>query len=94
VPKTFELPEPLLHRAEAAAADEGCPLEHWVALSIEAKVTAHEETARALAASEAALKAFASRLQRLPDGSLFNPDGIDDEGFFATLENLRSGRLP
>lgn len=93
MPKAFELPEPLLRRAEAAAADEGRPLEDWVALAVEAKAAAHEEAARADAASEAALKAFASRLQRMPDGSYFNPDGIDDEGFFETLESLRSGRL-
>ena len=91
--KTFELPEPLLHRAAAAAADEGWALERWVQLTIEAKVTAHEEIVRALAASDAALKAFASRLQVLPNGSLYNPDGIDNEGFFDTLQNLRSGRL-
>lgn len=93
MPKTFDLLEPLLRRAEAAAADEGCALERWVELAIEAKVTAHEDTARALADSDAALKAFASRLQVLPDGSLYNPDGIEDEGFFETLESLRSGRL-
>jgi hypothetical protein len=29
----------------------------------------------------------------LPDGSLYNPNGIEDEGFFETLEDLRSGRL-
>lgn len=94
MPKTFDLPDSLLRRAEAAAAEAGRPLADWVALAVEAKVTAHEETARALAASDAALKAFASRLQVLPDGSLYNPDGIEDEGFFETLENLRSGRLP
>ncbi len=94
MPKTFDLPEPLLHRAEAAAAEEGRLLADWVALAVEAKVTAHEETARALAASDAALKALASRLQVMPDGSLYNPDGIEDEGFFERLQNLRSARLP
>ena len=54
--KTFELPEVLLNRAQAAAA-------------------------------------FAARLQREPDGSYCNPDGIEDERFFETLESLRSGRL-
>lgn len=94
MPKTFELPEPLLHRAEAAAADEGCALERWVELAIYARVTAHEESARALAASDAALKALASRLQVMPDGSLYNPDGIEDEAFFETLESLRAPRRP
>ena len=93
MPKTFDLPDTLLRRAEAAAAGAGLPLEDWLALAIEAKATAHEEAARADAASEAALKAFASRLQRMPDGSYFNPDGIEDEGFFEALESLRSGRL-
>lgn len=93
MPKTFELPEALRHRAEAAAADEGRTLEDWVALAVEAKAAAHEEAFRALAASAAASEAFAARLRRMPDGSYFNPDGIEDEGFFETLENLRSGRL-
>ncbi len=64
-----------------------------MALAVEAKAAAHEEVARALAASEAALKAFESSLQRMPDGSYFNPDGIEDEGFFEALESLRTGRL-
>ena len=93
MPKMFELPEPLLLRAETAAADAGLPLEDWVMLAVEAKTAAHEEAARAHAASEAASKAFASRLQRMPDGSYFNPDGIEDEVFFEILESLRSGRV-
>ena len=93
MPKTFDLPEPLLHRAEATAAAEGRPLGDWVVIAVEAKVAAHEEAARALAASEAASKAFAARLRLMPVGSYFNPDGIDDEGFFEILESLRSGRL-
>lgn len=93
MPKTLELPEPLLHRAETAVVDAGLPLADWVALAVEAKAAAHEESARARAASEAALNAFAARLQLMPDGSYFNPDGIEDEGFFETLEILRTGRL-
>lgn len=93
MPKTFDLPETLLRRAEAAAAAEGRSLADWVALAVEVKAAAHEEAALARAASEAALNAFAARLQLMPDGSYFNPDGIEDEAFFETLESLRTGRL-
>ena len=47
---------------------------------------------RANAAREAAMQAFAASLQRLPDGTYFNPDEIEDEGFFEPLESRNSGR--
>ena len=93
MPKTFDLPDTLLQRAEAAAADEGLLLHEWLWLAIEAKAAAHEAAVSADAACEAAQQAFAASLQRLPDGTYFNPDGIEDEGFFETLESLRAGRL-
>ena len=42
MPKIFDLPEPLLRRAETAAADAGLPLEDFVMLAVEAKTAAHE----------------------------------------------------
>ena len=69
------------------------PLADWVALAVEAKAAAQEEAARAFVQSDAAMKAFAARLQLLPDGTCFNPDGIEDEGFFEALESMRSDRL-
>ncbi len=42
-----------------------------------------------------AWQAYFRKLQRLPDGSYYNPDGIDDEGFFEELERFRAeSRFP
>lgn len=32
---------------------------------------------------------WSAKLERLPDGTWFNPDGIQDESFFETLEAMR-----
>lgn len=37
-----------------------------------------------------AWQAYFRKLQRLPDGSYYNPDGIDDEAFFEELERFRA----
>ena len=87
---TFDLPEPLLRRAKAAAAHQGRPLRDLVADAIEGKLVADEAAARAASQRDNAWKAFTKRLQKLPDGSFFNPDGIDDEGFFESLEGVRA----
>ena len=36
-----------------------------------------------------AWQSYLSALQHLPDGSCYNPDGIDDETFFEELERFR-----
>ena len=92
MPNAFDLPESLQLRAEAAAANEGRPLQEWLLLAIETKVAAHEAAVRADAASVAALQAFGASLERQPDGTYFNPNGIEDEGYFETLKNLHAGR--
>ena len=89
---TFDLPEALLRRAKAAAAHQGRPLRDLVAEAIEGKLSADEAVARVNAERDNAWKAFTSRLQKLPDGSYFNPEGIEDEGFFETLEMIRAER--
>jgi hypothetical protein len=87
---TFDLPEPLLRRAKAAAAHQGRPLRDLVAEAIEVKLTTDEATARGKGERDNAWKAFSSRLQKLPDGTYFNPEGIEDESFFETLEMIRT----
>ena len=89
---TFDLPEPLLRRAKAVAAHQGRPLRDLVAEAIEGKLSADENAARSGAARESAWKAFSARLQKLPDGTYFNPESIDDESFFKTLETIRAER--
>ena len=87
---TFDLPEPLLRRAKAAAAHQGRPLRDLVAEALEGKLSADEAVARADAERGNAWKAFSSRLQKLPDGSYYNPEGIEDESFFQALEMIRA----
>lgn len=91
---TFDLPEPLLRRAKAAAAHQGRPLRDLVAEAIDAKLAA-DDALRGAATSIPALpdhgwKAFAARLVKQDDGSWVNPDGIDDERFFQALEDIRA----
>ena len=87
---TFDLPEPLLRRAKAAAAHQGRPLRDLVAEAIDAKLSAD------LAATRSALKqpneweTYKAQLVQQPDGSWFNPNGIDDERFFQALEDIRA----
>lgn len=87
---TFDLPEPLLRRAKAAAAHQGRPLRDLVAEAIEGKLSADEAVARAADERNNAWRAFTQRLQKLPDGTYYNPDGIDDERFFEALEAIRA----
>ena len=87
---TFDLPESLLRRAKAAAAHQGRPLRDLVAEAIEVKLTTDESAARSEAERDNAWKAFSSRLQKLPDGTYFNPEGIEDESFFETLKMIRA----
>ncbi|MDP1692321.1 MAG: hypothetical protein Q8L49_10295 [Burkholderiaceae bacterium] len=87
---TFDLPEPLLRRAKAVAAHQGRPLRDLVAEAIEGKLSADESAARSIATRNSAWKAFSSRLQKLPDGSYFNPESIEDESFFKSLEAIRA----
>lgn len=87
---TFDLPEPLLRRAKAAAAHQGRPLRDLVADALESKLSADDALARAAAEQDNAWAAFTLRLQKLPDGTYFNPEGIADEGFFEALDLVRA----
>ena len=89
---TFDLPEPLLRRAKAAAAHQGRPLRDLVAAALESKLAADDAAAQADAARDNAWAAFQARLQKQPDGSYFNPDGIEDTAFFEALDTIRAER--
>ena len=90
---TFDLPESLLRRAKAAAAHQGRPLRDLVAEAIDAKLAADRAAARAVSKQSNEWDAFKAQLIQQPDGSWFNPNGIDDEGFFEALEEVRHERL-
>lgn len=89
---TFDLPEPLLRRAKAAAAHQGRPLRDLVAAALESKLAADDAAAQADAARDNAWAAFQARLQKQPDGSYINPDGIEDTAFFEALHTIRAER--
>lgn len=91
---SFDLPENLLRRAKALAAEQGRPLRDLVAEALSEKLTApgtgpakrpvgHTE-GRRLTWEE-----WSAKLEKLPDGTWFNPAGIQDESYFETLEAIR-----
>jgi len=90
---TFDLPDPLLRKAKALAARQGRPLRELVAEAIDEKVgeaAADEEEAPTVgSARREGWERWKSRLQPLPDGSWLNPEGIDDESFFQSLDEIR-----
>lgn len=91
---SFDLPEPLLRRAKAAAAQQGRPLRDLVAEAIDAKLAADSALAGAATPTSAlpdhGWKAFSAKLVKQADGTWVNPDGIDDERFFQALEDIRA----
>ena len=91
---TFDLPDPLMRRAKAAAAAQGRPLRDLVAEAIEARLAAPRPLLQRRGEPPAdEWKAFLATLELQPDGSYINPNGIDDEAFFQALEEVRSARL-
>lgn len=91
---TFDLPDPLLRRAKAAAAAQGRPLRDLVAEALEARLAAPQPPLQRRSEPPAdEWQAFLATLELQPDGSYINPNGIEDEAFFQALEEVRSGRL-
>lgn len=93
---TFDLPNPLLRKAKALAAQQGRPLRDLVAEAIDEKL---EHAAANSAGDEKAAEGrreawerWRSRLERLPDGSWLNPEGVEDESFFQALDEARRER--
>lgn len=92
---TFDLPEPLLRRAKAAAALRGSSLRDLVAEAMSAKLAADEAASQAAAPAQALAPALAdwdsleASLSFQPDGAYLSPNGIDNEAFFEALEAMR-----
>lgn len=90
---TFDLPDPLLRKAKALAAQQGRPLRDLVTEALGEKVEhtvgGVAGTAKASEGRREAWERWRTRLKQLPDGSWFNPDGIEDESFFQSLEEVR-----
>jgi hypothetical protein len=90
---TLDLPDALVRRAKSLAARQGRPLRDFVAEAINEKLvdSANPPTAgKGNPARRDAWERWKSRLQKLPDGLLFNPEGIDDESFFRSLDEIRA----
>ena len=83
------------HSADAAVRQR-TTLAHELDAASNDKAALSEKLASLPAAPEPIAKdgrqELASRLQLQPDGTYFNPDGIEDEEFFRNLERIRSGR--
>ena len=93
VKTTFDLPDLLLRKAKVLAAHQGRPLRDLVAEAIDEKLK-HVGgnavgTTRAIEGRREAWERWKTRLKKLPDGSWFNPDGVEDESFFQSLEEIR-----
>jgi hypothetical protein len=90
---TFDLPDPLLRRAKALAAQQGRPLHDLVSEAIgeklERAVGGPKGAATASEGRREVWERWRARLERLQEGSWFNPGGIEDESFFQTLEEIR-----
>lgn len=83
---TLDLPDDLMRRIKIRAAASDRKL----------KDTVEELVRRGLEAAESSqadnpLQALRDRLRFNPDGSVTNPDGIDDPAFFDALDEIRAG---
>jgi hypothetical protein len=89
VKTTFDLPDPLLRKAKALAAQQGRPLRDLVAEAIGEKLADAVGAVKAGGERRAAWERWKTRLEQLPDGSWFNPEGVEDESFFHSLDEIR-----
>ncbi len=82
-----------MHKAKAVAARQGRPLRDLVSEALERAVVENERAERVDPSAGSEWKAFLGKLEKQPDGSYFNPEGIQDERFFEVLEGLREERM-
>ena len=90
---TFDLPDPLLRKAKAAAADQGRPLRDLVAEALAEKLAALALAKGARKSRNSEWKAFEARLKKLPDGTYVNPEIPEDDNFAEVLAAIREERL-
>lgn len=89
---SFDLPELLLRRAKALAAEQGRPLRDLVAEALDEKLEKGSVGSRRIPGSREGTRQtweeWSAALVPQPDGTLFNPQGADDS-FFEALEEIR-----
>jgi len=81
---TLEIPEDLMHAVKVRAAATGRKLKDVVAELIRRGLETPPQPS-----VEDPLQAWAKKLVFHPDGTVTNPDGIDDAAFFEALEDIR-----
>lgn len=90
---TFDLPDSLVRKAKALAAQQGRAMRDLVAEAIDQRlITKPSEVTDRPEGSESrrqSWEAWRARLVQEPDGFWRNPDGIEDESFFEDLESIR-----
>ncbi|MEO8277382.1 MAG: hypothetical protein ABI639_14305 [Thermoanaerobaculia bacterium] len=94
---TFDLPDPLVRRAKALAAEQGRPLRDLVAEAIAEKllsppplvVGGKKVPVGRREGRRETWEEWKSHLVQQPDGTWLNKDGIADESFFESLEAIR-----
>jgi predicted DNA-binding protein len=93
VKTTFDLPHELVRKAKAVAAQQGRPLRDLVAEAIDEKLEVVAgggvDATKAREVRREAWERWKGRLERRSDGTWFNPEGVDDESFFQSLEEVR-----
>jgi len=94
VKTTFDLPPILVRKAKALAAQQGRPLRDLVAEAIDEKLGGgaageEPEMAKTGEVRREAWERWKNRLERRPDGTWLNPEGVEDESFFQSLEEAR-----
>jgi len=92
VKTSFDLPDQLLRRAKAVAAEQGRPLRDLMAEALDEKLDRSSGGQRRIPGYREGLpptwEEWRAGVEELPDGRLFNPSGID-ESFFEILEEIR-----
>jgi hypothetical protein len=90
---SFDLPESLLRRAKAIAAEQGRPLRDLVAEALLEKVRERPGSPSRIPGYREGRREtweeYRSRFELQPDGSYRNMDAIEDESFYRALEELR-----
>ena len=93
---SFDLPEPLLRRAKALAAEQGRPLRDLVAEALAEKLKVQGSTVAGRnvpvgrrEGRRETWEEWKSHLDHQPDGILLNTYGIDAPEFFAYIDSLR-----
>jgi hypothetical protein len=86
---TLDLPDPLLRKAKALAAQQGRTLRDLVAEAIGEKLKGAVSGGKADEGRRGAWDRWKARLDQLDNGSWFNPEGIADEAFFQSLDEAR-----